>query len=469
MTAVVVRGDARDLPLPDASVDLIVTSPPYWSLRSYTDGGEHYQGQIGSEATHGEYIDTLIDCTREWVRVLKPTGSLWINLGDKYASDGRGPDGSSSGLTNGPQLRPALARASAAGVPRKSLIGLPWRYALACIDELGLILRAEVIWSKPNGLPESVTDRVRRSHEQWFHFTRQPRYYSCVDEIREPSDPRNVRPQDLRGEQSGKDAARRANGHGVVGHPGKALAFNPLGKMPGSVWEIASEPLKVPADLGVDHFAAFPTEWPRRIIAGWSPPGICVECGEGRCPAVDVQQVPYQSATTSGRTKRQDMAVHSGGWNGAGYRYTKRLTTITGYVCACTPYTDHPERHGRDFHASTDRASRGRNDGNGGERYRRYVEELANPRGPVREYGFDQWEPAPTRPSVVLDPFGGTGTTALVASVLGRVGITVDRSLDYCRLAQWRTSDPRQRAKALRVPAPPQQVAGQLDLLGEAL
>jgi hypothetical protein len=79
-----------------------------------------------------------------------------------------------------------------AGRPQKSLIGIPWRYALRCIDDLGLILRAEVIWSKPNGLPESVTDRVRRSHEQWFHFTLQPRYFSAVDEIREtyaPSTP----------------------------------------------------------------------------------------------------------------------------------------------------------------------------------------------------------------------------------------------------------------------------------------
>src|SRR5205823_13758824 len=71
-------------------------------------------------------------------------------------------------------------------VQPKCLLGLPWRYALACTDQLGLILRAEIIWSKPNGLPESVTDRVRRAHEQVFHLVRQPRYYSAVDEIREP-------------------------------------------------------------------------------------------------------------------------------------------------------------------------------------------------------------------------------------------------------------------------------------------
>ena len=70
-------------------------------------------------------------------------------------------------------------------MPRKSLMGIPWRYAIRCIDDLGLILRAEVIWSKPNGLPESVTDRVRRSHETWFHFTKRHRYYADVDAVRE--------------------------------------------------------------------------------------------------------------------------------------------------------------------------------------------------------------------------------------------------------------------------------------------
>ena len=86
MTAVVLRGDARHLPLPDACVDLIVTSPPYFGLRSYTDGGGHYDGQIGSEATPEEWVAALVACTAEWVRVLKPSGSIFVNLGDKYNS-----------------------------------------------------------------------------------------------------------------------------------------------------------------------------------------------------------------------------------------------------------------------------------------------------------------------------------------------------------------------------------------------
>src|SRR5215468_9123952 len=93
MTAIVLQGDARNLPLPDASVDLVVTSPPYFGLRSYTDGGEHYAGQIGSEATPGEWVAALLECTREWVRVLKAEGSLFVNLGDKYSTGNSGQSG----------------------------------------------------------------------------------------------------------------------------------------------------------------------------------------------------------------------------------------------------------------------------------------------------------------------------------------------------------------------------------------
>lgn len=188
-TARVIRANALDLPLADASVDLVVTSPPYFGLRSYQDGGEHYDGQIGDEATPAEFVDALLAATREMVRVLKPSGSIWVNLGDKYSATttwatkhGRGANSLAAGEYI-PRDAVVKERPLSTGVPTKSLVGVPWRYALRCIDDLGLILRAEVIWSKPNGLPESVTDRVRRSHETWFHFTREPRYFSAVDEV----------------------------------------------------------------------------------------------------------------------------------------------------------------------------------------------------------------------------------------------------------------------------------------------
>jgi hypothetical protein len=291
----IIRGNARDLPLADNSVDLVVTSPPYFGLRSYQDGGEHYAGQVGDEATPAEFVDALIEVTRELIRVTKPTGSIWVNLGDKYAQGTeRSRNGLSGGaITGGKPIRDAatvtLGRRDN-GVPTKSLIGIPWRYALRCIDDLGLILRAEVIWSKPNGLPESVTDRVRRSHEQWFHFTLQPCYFSAVDEIREAASTAHH-------ESRPGQVVRRERGDGQPSTLLAGFGINPLGKLPGSVWTVPTQPLTVPAHLGVDHFAAFPMEWPRRIIRGWSPAGVCVECGEGRRPVVDRKAAPRDLAS----------------------------------------------------------------------------------------------------------------------------------------------------------------------------
>lgn len=410
MSATVLRADARALPLADASVDLVVTSPPYFALRSYTDGGKHYDGQIGSETTPAEYIAALIDCTREWMRVLKPSGSIWVNLGDSYYS-GKGAPGRTT--VDGKSEARTVRRAGgnpldgpSFGVGRKSLVLLPERYRIACVDELGLIARAVVIWSKPNGLPESVTDRVRRSHEDWVHLTKAPRYFSAVDEIRLP--PAN--PGKNYGTNGAGATALRARNASIDKGAAPYAGPNPLGALPGSVWEVASEPLTVPDHLGVDHFAAFPTEWPRRIILGWSPSGICVECGEGRRPTLERTSMVVRPSA------RRLAAQQNGGAQRTatgGTMLAPPTAVITGEACACPEPT------------------------------------------------------APTRPAVVVDPFGGTGTTALVASVLGRHGISVDRSADYCRLAEWRTTDPGQLAKAMRVEKPPAQLEGQSDLLAE--
>ncbi len=403
----IIRGNALALPLADDSVDLVVTSPPYFGLRSYQDGGEHYSGQIGDEPTPAEFVDALIAATAEMVRVVKPSGSIWVNLGDKYAGGG----GTWAKAEGGDlYARPGQVGTGGKswGHRPKTLIGIPWRYAIRCIDDLGLILRAEVIWSKPNGLPESVTDRVRRSHEQWFHFTLSPRYYSAVDEIREA----HVYPL---------DAGRARKGYvGKESAPaqyGNTAGDASLGKLPGSVWTIPTEPLHVPDHLGIDHFAAFPTEWPRRIIQGWSPRGICVECGEGRRPVMDVDRslvdVSRTARVMDGYAVGTGRTNHGTGGSTLANEADKVRRTITGEACACPEPT------------------------------------------------------APTRPGVVLDPFGGTGTTALVAHALGRHGISNDMSADYCRLAGWRTTDPKQQAKAARKPfvPPAEQTEGQLDLL----
>jgi DNA modification methylase len=387
------QGNAAHLPLADGSVDLVVTSPPYWALRSYSDDGEHYAGQVGSEATPAEYVAALLDCTREWMRVLKPQGSLFVNLGDKYAGGDLG------------------------GCQAKSLHGLPWRYAIGCIDDLGLILRAEIVWSKPNGLPESVTDRVRRSHEQVFHFTKSPRYFSAVDEVREQYGA-NTHAGRKDGHPSPATSAvqgARPMNAGPTQLNGDLSRRNSLGKLPGSVWEIPSQPLTVPASLGVDHFAAFPMELPRRCILGWSPPGICTACGEGRRPVTVAEAANTPGWALSQRAGRSWHGDGEDPKRALGVAAVDRSRRITGYACACPDAT------------------------------------------------------APTRPSVVLDPFGGTGTTALVAAMHGRAGISVDRSADYCRLARWRVSDPAERARAMQVPKPPPVPEGQDSLFDMAV
>ncbi|WP_427422694.1 DNA-methyltransferase [Lysinibacillus fusiformis] len=327
MTVSILRADARALPLADQSVDLIVTSPPYYGQRAYEDQGEAYTGQLGDEDHPTQFIAELVACTREWMRVLKPSGSIFVNLGDSYYS-GKGaptqPDPKNAARRLG--LRP-LDR-SGLGYPRKSLLLLPERYRIACLDQLGLTVRAVVVWSKPNPTPEKGGDRVRRTHEDWVHLTLRPRYYADITPIREPAS----------GYQRHTNASRpAASGQKVRGLADKC---NPLGKPPGSVWSVATDPFVAPGHLDVDHDAPFPMEFPRRLIEAWCPGG-----------------------------------------------------------------------------------------------------------------------------GAVLDPFGGTGTTALVAHALGRHGISVDMSADYCRLAAWRTSDPAQIAKAMRVEKPPTQMDGQLDLL----
>ena len=291
----------------------------------------------------------------------------------------------------------------------KSLMLLPQRYAIGCIDQLGLICRAEVIWSKPNGLPESVTDRVRRSHEQWFHFVKEPRYFSAVDEVREAHEPAGLarRAYAFRAEDP-----QRGN-NPVLREAGMRPA-NPLGKLPGSVWTVPTEPLRVPDHIGVDHFAAFPSEWPRRIILGWSPSGVCVACGEGRRPVVEKELAVQDRGAVGSRGSRFNgtEGEHQHRRMGKEVEYGSTEASITGYACACPDTT------------------------------------------------------APTRPSVVLDPFTGTGTTVAVAHILGRHGIGIDLSADYLRLAEWRCNDPGLRAKVLRVDKPKAVPDGQLDIFG---
>lgn len=429
---VLLRGDARSLPLADASVDLIVTSPPYFALRDYTDAGASMAGQLGAESSPQRYIEALIACTAEWLRVLKPSGSLFVNLGDKYS----GAQGHTQTGVHGRRhmTRPGetwrRTDPARSGIPGKSLLLLPERFRVAAVDQLGCIARAVLIWSKPNGLPSSVTDRVRRSHEDWVHLVKQPRYYSAVDELREPHTMTPQRRPRGRGTDRTPRPGQPRQSWSTAQRGERGVDGNALGKLPGSVWEIPTQPLLVPDDVAhrgccggpgqpgctaeVDHYAAFPMVWPRRLILGWSPREVCTACGEGRAPVTsftgDRGRVPG-----GGRTYRAMREPGEKDTNLAAAALRPRR--ISSYACSCPATT------------------------------------------------------APTRPGVVLDPCGGTGTTALVAAMLGRRGISVDLSHTYtATLATWRAHDPRERARAAgtdpaTVAALPRPLPGQLDLL----
>jgi len=224
-----------------------------------------------------------------------------------------------------------------------------------------------------------------------------------VDEIREPQVT-----SDRQGTYNGAAVTGRTDGISRDrGWQAGELDYNPLGKLPGSVWTVPTEPLRVPDHLP-QHFAAFPSEWPKRIILGWSPSGICVECGEGRRPVVEKERdapVGYDSKGRFGlKGQPGDTPLPT--------RYGSETASITGESCAC-PIPD-----------------------------------------------------APTRPAVVLDPFAGTGTTVAVANALGRHGVGLDLSADYLKLAGWRCQDPGLRAKVLGVNKPKPEVDGQLSLMG---
>lgn len=445
----IIRADARHLPLPDGSADLIITSPPYWPLRDYADpdtpGG--YSWQIGLEPDWRDYLAHLMQATAEWWRVLKPTGSLVVNLGDSWATrwSSRNPG---SGLHEDRQ-RTSRGSRNRTGIREKSLLGLPDRYKTACIDA-GWVCRSQIVWNKTNGLPSSATDRFRASHEMLYHFTKHPvRYYHAFDVIREPHKPQSE-------QRAGRahNTPERGQPNGREPHTlNPAQLLHPLGRMRGDVLTLPTFPLRVPAELGVDHHAAYPPDLVRLFIAALTPPGICTKCRHGRRPVVARPGLLGGDNNPASRDGTRAYSTMDGGQHVWDQR-NAAPDYITGWACRCTPFTYHPERRRPtatpgDREYARDQVARTHATGTATHRHG-WPQRL-----PVRDYHLDGWTPPPTVPAVVLDPFGGTGTTALVADLLGRHAITADGSLAYCRVARWRTRDPNQRAAAAHVPPPP--------------
>jgi len=253
----------------DESVNCIVTSPPYFGLRDYG-----IAGQIGLEDTPAAYVERLRVLFSEARRVLRDDGVLWLNIGDSYNSNRNNNQG--TGLD---ELREWAKQAKnikgvpAPGLGEKQLLGIPWRVAFALQDD-GWILRSDVIWAKPNPMPESVTDRPTKSHEYVFLFSRQPRYWYDADAIKEscvdgdPSPPRGSE-----GVGDNKNSGRRKQDE--VGKR-TYVGFNdrwdnrqePLThRNARTVWTIATQP------NSLAHFAMMPPELARRCILAGCPRG----------------------------------------------------------------------------------------------------------------------------------------------------------------------------------------------------
>jgi DNA modification methylase len=257
LTIRILQGDVRErlAELPPNSFDCIVTSPPYWGLRDYGVGG-----QIGLEPTLAEYLDTMVHVCRDLRRVLKPSGTFWLNVGDSYAANRSYQVSQSKHKVH--DFGKSNAQKIPDGMKPKDLCMVPNRLAIR-LQEDGWYVRSEIVWAKPNPMPESVTDRPTSSHEKIWLLTKAERYAYNAEAIREEgSEPREFR-EETRGDGSDAillgRASRQASGATGFGTNGTRNARN--------VWTIASQP------YSEAHFATFPPDLAERCIKAGCPEG----------------------------------------------------------------------------------------------------------------------------------------------------------------------------------------------------
>jgi DNA modification methylase len=287
--------------LADESVHCVVTSPPYWGLRDYG-----VDGQIGLEATPAAFVARMVEVFREVRRVLRKDGTCWMNLGDSYLNakgQAGGVDPKQPARRHG--LRPQDV--SIAGIKRKDLIGVPWRVAFA-LQADGWRLRQDIIWHKPNPMPESVADRCTKSHEYLFLLTKSERYFYDAEAIKERAEYAGPNAPASQASPYGQGFTRRADELKRIGVKGNSKTFrggvytnnaaqnnsaimerDSVGNGPNetlsrnkrSVWTIATAP------FAEAHFATFPPELPE----------ICIKAG---CPVGGTVLDPFGGAGTTG-------------------------------------------------------------------------------------------------------------------------------------------------------------------------
>jgi DNA modification methylase len=308
MTVTILQGDCRDvlLTMADKSVNCVVTSPPYFGLRDYG-----VDGQIGLEQTPDAFVAEMVAVFREVRRVLRDDGTLWLNLGDSYANDGKWGGHTGGKHVSALHCSPIGRNKRYTGLKPKDLIGIPWRVAFA-LQEDGWYLRQDIIWSKPNPMPESVTDRCTKAHEYIFMLSKSARYFYDIEAVKEDASEnpvtvaRNARADKgivgasaLHGTKQGQSGNggwdRAANGRTDKqrGHSRRHAGFNDRwdamereeqcsGKRnKRSVWTVATKP------FSEAHFATF-------------PPDLIEPCIKAGCPAGGTVLDPFGGAGTTG-------------------------------------------------------------------------------------------------------------------------------------------------------------------------
>ena len=376
MSVRIIIGDALEQLrlLPAESVHCCVTSPPYYGLRDYG-----MAGQIGLEPSPDEYIAALVAVFREVRRVLRSDGTLWLNIGDSYAGGGGFSAGAPTSATSKSGKYGGLGALKSGGikpagyVKPKDIIGIPWMLAFALRAD-GWYLRQDIIWSKPNPMPEGVTDRCTKAHEYLFLLSKSARYYFDAAAIAEKS----LRFGDIPG-GSVKIGSTPYPFGGKQNLDRAALVPVPETRNKRSVWTVATEPF-VEA-----HFACFPPALIEPCILAGCPEKCCVKCGSPW-----MREVEKTRTFESGSGRAGNMPI---GKNGA---------SLQG----------------------------------GGET-------LDIRRGPVVQTKTLGFAPscacgAATMLGTVLDPFGGAGTTGLVADRLGRNATLIELNPLYADMSERR-------------------------------
>ncbi len=387
-TSTIHVGDVRtELAKLDAgSVQCCVTSPPYWGLRDYG-----MPGQIGSEDTIGEFISTLVRVFRGVRRVLRDDGTLWVNMGDCYnAQQGAGYPG-----YGGRNVAADGGMVKKSGLPPKNLIGQPWRLAFA-LQADGWILRSDIIWHKPNPMPESCTDRPTKSHEYVFLLTKKARYFYDAEAVKEVG----VLPPHTR------DRASNFKGVGSLGEFGRHTSGGAdVIVCDGSrnlrtVWTVPTQ------SFSEAHFATFPERLVEPCLkAGTSAKGCCPECGAAWVRVVErTRGNGRQRVNPSLGVNRESGPMERRRADGSSCsQYDK---AVFGWVNAKTTGWTPGCECGEDAHSLP----------------------LVVPYTPI--------------PCTVLDPFSGSGTTGVVAKKLGLSYVGIELKPEYAEMSRRRIANP---------------------------